>query len=166
MMKRTLWRASIVAMGLASSLLLGACTAQTGNLDEHGLRPHLNVDLQIPAKLKLHQETTFSIALAQGGNPATADSVTFEFWPEDNPEHKVFVDGVQDGEGVYIASYDLPDTGIYVVRCLVTSGTMKAMPAKRFAIGEEAVLHLAAMEKQGDSGDAGDGDNASGHQHH
>lgn len=168
MNNRIAWRASITAMGLAALLLLGACTAQTGNVDEHGLRPHLNVDLQIPKELNLHQDETFTIKLTQGGKPATAEFVTFEFWPEGQPEQKVSAQGAPTSadSGVYTAQYAMPDNGIYVVRCLVTSGSMEAMPAKRFAMGEKAVLHLAEAEKQESAGNSGEGDAAAGHHHH
>jgi hypothetical protein len=91
--------------------------------------------------------------------------VTFEFWPEGQPDQKVSAQGVPTSDGVYTAQYAMMDNGIYVVRCLVTSGSMEAMPAKRFAIGEQAVLHLAEAEKQEAAGNSGDAAGAAGHHH-
>lgn len=74
--------------------------------------------------------------------------MTFVFWPESHPEQRIEIAGVSDGNGQYTADYFLKNEGIYVVRCHVSSDTLEAMPAKRFAIGQEAVLLLAALEQQ------------------
>lgn len=133
---------------LLTVLLLSACTANTDSTDERGLRPHLSVDLWLPQQLSPGSAGQFRIAIQQGESPVRADSVIFEFWPEDRPDQIVSVTGISEGEGLYSAEHRLNREGLYVVRCLVAAGSLEAMPAKRLAIGEAAVLRLAALERQ------------------
>lgn len=161
-------RPAALALLLIATALLGACTANTANIDERGLRPHLAVDLQLPEELAPDVAATFRIAVTQGGQPVQAADVTFEFWPEGSPEQKAVVPGsLGDEDGIYSAIHQLSREGVYVVRCLVTAGGLEAMPAKRFALGEEAVLRLAALEEQaaGDTASVGEA-SGGGHHHH
>jgi len=150
---------------LLGALLLGGCTAQTGEVDELGLRPHLTVDLQLPAQATVGETSTFAIDIARRGQPVTADAVRFVLWPETAPEHQTELAAAQEAPGRYSASYQLPEEGVYVVRALVEADELQAMPAKRFAIGADAVLELAALEAS-QSGAAPSGGGAGGHHDH
>ncbi|WP_214629479.1 FixH family protein [Paenibacillus agaridevorans] len=160
------WRRIGITMLLSASLSLGACTANEGMTDENGLRPHLNVDLQVPGTLKLHETSPFSVIVTQANKPVRADEILFQFWPEGSPDRLVTVAGLMRQEGVYTAEYGFIENGVYVVRSRVTAGSLEAMPAKRFAIGEEAVLRLAALEQQEAQGELASSDHGSGDHHH
>ncbi|MDF2837552.1 MAG: hypothetical protein K0Q63_3192 [Paenibacillus sp.] len=165
MPKHSISRPLCAAAAILASLLLGACTAQTGVADENGILPHLSADLQIPGQLTLHESETFSVVLEQNGKHVDADSIRFEIWPEGRRDRSHTMEGVQTKEGTYSAEYRFEVEGIYVIRGWVKSGALEVMPAKRFAIGEDAVLQLAALEAQeAQSGTSGGG--SAGHDHH
>jgi len=152
-------RRTAIVLTMMAAFILNACTANTSSTDEHGLLPHLSVDMRLPSKLSPGSSEQFRIVVSQGGEPVQADDVTFEFWPEEHPEQRVEIAGESGGNGLYSAVYRLSDQGLYVVRCRVSSSSLEAMPTKRFAIGEEAVLRLAALEGQQmpDSGSSSEG---------
>lgn len=154
----------VLLFALCSVLLLSACTANTSGLDENGLSPHLAVDIILPDDLSVGKEASFQLHVQQGGEPIEADQATFEFWREDDPAHRITIDGETTEAGVYTAVHNLGEAGIYNVQCTVTAGSMEAMPIRRFAIGEEAVLQLAAMQQPTD-GMTQMGGSAGEHQH-
>lgn len=158
-------REMAVAITMIASISLSACTANTGSADERGLLPHLTVDLQLPQELTVHSAGQYRIEIKQGGKPVQAERVIFEFSPEGQSDQVVSVPGVSVGEGMYAAEYLPSKEGVYVVRCRVASGGLEAMPAKRFAIGEEAVLILATLEPYSSTEDSGASE-SSGHSHH
>lgn len=165
MPKHSISRPLCAAAAILASLLLGACTAQTDLSDENGILPHLSADLQIPGELSLHERDTFSVVLEQNGKHVNADSIRFEVWPEGQRDGAHTVEGVRTREGTYSAEYRFEVEGIYIIRGWVKSGALEVMPAKRFAIGEDAVLQLAALEAQeSQSGTSAEG--SAGHDHH
>lgn len=158
------WIAIVLTM--LAAILLSACKANTGSTDERGLLPHLSVDMQLPEELSPGSAGHFQIAVRLGGEPVQADRVIFEFWPEGRPDQVVSVTGTPGGEGLYTAEYRPGGEGLYMVRCRVSSGPLEAMPAQRFAIGEEAVLRLAALERQQSSGATAADEGSGEHNHH
>ncbi|WP_260405697.1 FixH family protein [Paenibacillus sp. 598K] len=138
-------RKAIVAL-LLGALLLAGCTAQTGDVDEHGLRPHLRVDLQLPEQLAVGETAAFMLDVTRGDEPVVADAVRFVLWPETAPEQRTELAAAPDAPGRYSVAYRLPAEGVYVIRAYVEADKLEAMPAKRFAIGADAVLELAALE--------------------
>ncbi|MFF2890087.1 FixH family protein [Paenibacillus sp. NPDC057967] len=166
MSNRNNWRNIGFSTLLAAMLLLSACTANVDSVDENGLQPHLKVDLHIPEKLVLHENNSFSVQVMKDGQPAAADQIHFQFWPEGKSEQAVTLDGNKIDEGVYAVDYRLMEQGIYVVRCFIASDSLEVMPAKRFAIGSEAVLHLAALEEQEAQGSLSQSNQAAGGHHH
>ncbi|GIQ65957.1 hypothetical protein PACILC2_45250 [Paenibacillus cisolokensis] len=158
-------RGTAIVLTMMAAFFLSACAANTSSTDEHGLLPHLTVDMRLPSELSLGSSGQFRIAISQDGKPVQADDVAFEFWPEGHPEQRVEIPGEFGGSGLYTAEYRLNSEGVYVVRCRVSSGSLEAMPAKRFAIGEEAVLRLAALEQQQTAGAPADGGSSGGHHH-
>lgn len=141
-------RSALILIMMIAAMFLSACTANTGSTDERGLLPHLSVDLQLPTEMTPGSTGQFRIYVSQDGKPVQADKVTFGFWPVGHSEQRVEIAGVSEGNGLYSAEYRLGSEGVYVVRCRVSSGSLEVMPARRFAIGEEAVLRLAALERQ------------------
>ena len=139
-------RRRAIAGLLLGALLLAGCTAQTGEVDEHGLRPHLTVDLQLPEQLAVGETAAFMLDVARGGEPVTADAIRFVLWPEAAPEQREELAAAPDAPGRYSAAYRLPTEGVYVIRAYVEAAELEAMPAKRFAVGADAVLELAALE--------------------
>lgn len=159
-------RGTGLILTMIAAMILSACTGNTSSTDEHGLLPHLTVDMLLPKELSPDSTATFHVEVRQGEKPVEAANITFEFWPEGHPEQLVEIIGVSGGRGLYSAEYRLNSEGVYVVRCRVSSGSLEAMPAKRFAIGEEAVLRLATLEQQQDANAAADGGSKGGHHHH
>ena len=155
---------AVLALAAICIMAVG-CTANMSEIDEHGLRPYIAVDVRIPDKLAPHNNGQFAIEARVKGQPLEAEQVTFEFWPEGQHAHRVSVTGAAAGDGIYTADYPIPGEGIYVVRSVVSGRGLEAMPAKRFAVGEQAVLHLAALEEQLAAG-AEDGSASGGGGHH
>lgn len=156
-------------LALAAMCVIAAgCTANTDEIDERGLRPYIAVDLHIPDRLVPHENGKFVIDVRVREQPLEAEQVTFEFWPEGQPAQRVSVTGSAVGDGVYAADFPPPGEGVYVVRSYVSGAGLEAMPAKRFAVGGQAVLQLAALEEQlaAEAADAGAGHGGSGHLHH
>lgn len=149
------------------AVLLGGCTANVGSTDERGLLPHLTVDLQIPTQVHAGTKSTFKMVVRLNGEPfeAAADSAAFTIWPEGQRESSITIPGKPDGAGVYTASAALDDEGIYVVRCRFSSTDYEVMPAKRFAIGEDAVNRLVMLEKQESPDAPAPGGRDGGHYH-
>lgn len=148
---RRRFRKTFLVPALAAALLASGCTANTSALDERGLLPHLTVDLQLsqslPEQTPAGSLAQFRATVEQNGSPAQVDRVTFQIWPEDRPEQRIETTGVLR-DGFYVAEHRLDAEGIYIVRCLVQAGALEAMPAKRFALGQDAVLRLAELERQ------------------
>lgn len=158
-------RRSTFILLIISAIFLSACKANTSSTNENGLLPHLTVDMQIPTELSLGSTELFQIEVNQEGVPVDEAQVLFQFWPEKHPDQRVEVVGEYDGNGLYSADYRIKSEGIYVVRCHVSSGPLEVMPAKRFAIGEEAVRRLAAIAEQTDGVPTDEG-SGTGHDHH
>ncbi|MHA7963929.1 hypothetical protein ACX93W_07280 [Paenibacillus sp. CAU 1782] len=156
---------AVIALSFAA-LLLGACTAQTGTIDEKGLRPHLNVDLQIPEKLELHKTSQFRVEVLQGGKPAAVDEVIFELWPEEQVDQLISLKGNKIDDGIYGVDYEILENGLYRLKSRITAGELEVFPAKRFAVGEKAVLELAAIEDQEALDNQGSNQSTGGHHHH
>lgn len=156
---------TVMALAFAA-ILLSACTAQIGNVDDKGLQPHLTVDLLIPEKLKVNETNPFRVEVKQGGEPVEAEEVTFELWPEGKPDHTVSIQGTRIGDGLYGFDYSIPENGLYILKSRVISGKLEVFPAKRFAIGEEAVLQLASLEQHIDQENQSPSHSADGHHHH
>lgn len=155
----------IVVLVIVVAMFLGACKANTSSTDEHGLLPHLSIALDLPEQLSLETTAHFQISVKQGDVPIEADRVMFELWPEGQPEQRIEFAGLPQNEGLYIGEYRLLAEGVYVIRARVTYGSLEAMPAKRFAIGEEAVLRLAELEQQASNNQDGNGNHDSQHHH-
>lgn len=165
---RRRFRKALLVTTLAAALLTSACTANTSALDEQGLLPHLTVDLQLPEPLPertpVGSLAQFRATVKKNGSLAHVDRVTFQIWPEDRLEQRIEATGVLR-EGSYVVEHLLDAEGIYIVRCFVQAGALEAMPAKRFAIGQDAVLRLAELERQ-QSAQASATDQSGGDHHH
>lgn len=72
----------------------------------------------------------------------------FEVWPEGHFEQRIEIATKPQSKGLYAAEYRIHKEGVFVTSSRVTYGSLEAMPAKRFAIGEEAGLQLADLEQQ------------------
>ncbi|WP_020618098.1 hypothetical protein [Paenibacillus daejeonensis] len=144
-MKKKRWIGTTGALLLSLAALLSGCTAQTGTVDEQGLRPHLAVDLQLPAELAPGESGQVTLDVALLGDPITAE-VIFAYWPEGEPGNAVEAAASSEDKGRYQTDLVLPEEGIYVVRAQVAADGLEVMPAKWLAIGEDAVRQLAVLE--------------------
>ncbi|MUG66786.1 hypothetical protein GNP94_12310 [Paenibacillus campinasensis] len=154
----------VIILFVMTAFVLSGCTAKNGSTDEHGILPHLTVDLQLPADLAVGSIGRFQAKVEQTGASVATAQVNFEFWSEEHADGSVFVAAAESGSnGIYTADFRPESEGVYRVRCHVVSGTLEAMPSKRFAIGEDAILRLEQLEHQSPAGlDA----NESGGGHH
>lgn len=159
-------RGIAISLTIIVAIFLSACTTDTGSADEHGLIPHLTVDMQLPTELSMGSSGQFRVVVGQRGQPVETARTTFEFWPEGHLEQRVEIAGVPHGNGQYTAEFLVSAEGIYVVRCRVSSDKLESMPAKRFAIGEEAVLHLVTLEQQQSANAPPENGSSGGHHHH
>ncbi|MNC40294.1 hypothetical protein D3C75_889890 [compost metagenome] len=144
----TINRAIRVPLIVLMIAIICGCTAQVPVSDRNGLKPHLNVDLQVTSDSESHYTNTFSISLTQEDTPYhDAAEVQFEIWPEGNKDAVINVDGKKSSTGLYTASYSLSEKGIYIVKGHVSTQEYEVMPSKRFAVGKEAVEELIAQEQ-------------------
>ncbi|MFB9274413.1 FixH family protein [Cohnella cellulosilytica] len=143
-----------VRNGLALAVLaiaLGGCTSDTEGRDERGFAPHLTVDLSAPAPADAQSEVLLSVEVKKNGQPLLqADQAEFVVWPEDDPAGALTVPAREQTPGVYAANYVFGAEGLYIVQSRIASANLEAMPAKRVAIGEEAVERLSQLEHAGD----------------
>lgn len=155
-----------IILYIMTAFALGGCTANTRSIDDQGLIPHLTVELQLPAELTVGSIGQFQAKIEQAGASVSTAQVSFEFWSEEHADEPVLVAAEKSSSnGVYTADFRPESEGVYRVRCLVVSGVLEAMPSKRFAIGEEAILRLERMEHQSPVGpDANQ--SGGGHHHH
>ncbi|MCM3747974.1 FixH family protein [Paenibacillus pasadenensis] len=139
----------------ATALLLGGCQANTSGTDEKGFGAHLTVDLQIPEKLQIGKENSFSVVVEENGKPYNGFyKSSFMIWPEDGSSHAVSAEAVQSAPGIYTIKQPLEKEGVYRIKFSGISTEYEIMPAKRFAIGSKAIEHLAELEKQKDAAPA------------
>lgn len=162
----SLLRFALTLAPLLSLLLLSACAPNTAGTDEHGLRPYLAVDLQLPDKLASHSTSQFSITVRRSGQPVTVDQVTFELWPEGQEALRQSMPGVPTGDGRYTATHQLSGEGIYIIRSTVSAGELEARPERRFAVGKDAVQRLAELEAMQAGGNHEEGAASAGHHDH
>ena len=145
-MKNKRWNGMTGALLLSlAAAMLSGCTAQTGIVDEQGLRPHLAVDLQLPAQLAPGERGQVTLDVELLGDPVAAE-VSFAYWPEGEPGKVVEAAASSEDKGRYQTDLVLPEEGIYVVRAQVAAGGLEVMPAKWLAIGADAVEQLAVLE--------------------
>ncbi|MNO81593.1 hypothetical protein D3C76_728400 [compost metagenome] len=132
-------------------LMIGSicgCTAQVPESDRDGLKPHLNVDLQVTSAPDSRHTSTFSILVTQEDVPyPNAAQVKFEVWPEGDKDAVIKVDGAKSSTGLYTASHSFSEEGIYIVKSHVYTDEYQVMPSKRFGVGSKAVQELIAQEQ-------------------
>ncbi|MCR2802754.1 FixH family protein [Paenibacillus soyae] len=143
---------TIILAGTASLLLLGllcGCTARTpSGADENGLHPHVTVEMSLPETFEIGRDAKFTLEAKKNGELlANADSAEFVFWPEGHKDAAVIVPAEEISPGEYAASYTVREEGVYVVQSRLRSAGEIIMPAKRFAIGPEAVDLLIQLEE-------------------
>ncbi|SDT27913.1 hypothetical protein SAMN05444162_3655 [Paenibacillaceae bacterium GAS479] len=144
-----------IALLASASLLLGGCQANTSGQDDKGMIPHLTVDLQIPDKLQPGEASRFTILVEENGKPYDEFYKTsFQFWPEDGSSPAVNAEAKLTAPGTYTVTQPAGTEGVYRVKFSGVSTEYEIMPSKRFAIGANAIEHLAELEKQSDAAPA------------
>ncbi|MFD0669910.1 FixH family protein [Cohnella sp. GCM10027633] len=147
---------NVVVFSLTVALLTG-CTMNTEGTDEHGFEPHLTVDLQVPAPAAADDEVSLSVEVKKSGQPVSkAEQAEFVVWPNNEPDQAISVVASERSPGVYSAHYSFGAEGLYIVQSRISAGGLAVMPAKRIAIGDDAVTKLAILE-EGDSSESPSG---------
>ena len=91
-----------------------------------------------------------SVEVKKSGQPVEkADKADFVVWPENEPEQAVTIPASEQSPGVYEAKYVFGENGLYIVQSRISSANIEAMPAKRVAIGQEAVEKLSQLVHAG-----------------
>ena len=154
-MKINIHRLAVWAWPLLLAALLCGCTAKAAATDESGLPPHLTVNLHLPAKLETGAQSVFTVEVLKGGKPLeNADKAEFIIWPEGKKEASVTVKANEASPGVYTVSHTITEEGLYVVQSRISAANEQVMPAKRFAVGADAIERLALLESATETGAA------------
>ncbi|OME87969.1 hypothetical protein BK120_01205 [Paenibacillus sp. FSL A5-0031] len=152
------------ALPLLLVVLLCSCTAKSAEVDESGLPPHLTVNLLLPENLEIEKPNHFSVEVLKSGKPMiNADQAQFIIWQEDDQSSAVTIQAEQLSPGVYSVTHSIAKEGLYVVQSRIHFANDQVMPAKRFAIGKDAIEKLAMLESAQHSGEPAPVE--SGHHH-
>jgi hypothetical protein len=129
-------------------IILSSCTTSVAGKDEHGFSPHLTVDLQVPANIELQQKIPLILKVIKSGEPfEDAEQAIFAIWQEDHKDQAVTIPASESSPGLYEAEHIFSAEGIYILQSRVASSNLEVMPAKRIAIGPEAIEKLALLEQ-------------------
>lgn len=129
-------------------IILSSCTTDVADTDERGFSPHLTVDLQIPANIELQQIVVLKLDVKKSGKPfEQAELAEFIIWSENKMDQAVTVKASESSPGLYEAEHVFSEDGIYILKSHVASSNLEVMPAKRIAIGAEAIERIAALEQ-------------------
>lgn len=161
------FRYANIFSGLALAMLaiaLGGCTSNMEGRDENGFAPHLTVDLKAPAPEDFQSEVPLSVVVKKSGQPLEqADKAEFVVWPESDPNSVVIIQATEQTPGVYTANYVFGSEGMYIVQSRIVSADLEAIPAKRVAIGKEAVERLSQLDHAGEGEESNVSEGHHGH---
>lgn len=139
-------------------LLMSGCTVQKTTFDVHGFPPYVTVDMSFEPLVQPNKQTILTAKVSNGGEATTIPSLaTFAVWPEGQPEHAIQVEAEQTTEGTFTAPYTFAAEGLYVVQFHYKNDTEEVLPAKRLAVGAQAIEQLATLEKAAENSDASSG---------
>lgn len=97
----------------------------------------LKVDIDMPDKLPLNQESLLKARLTQGKEHVDdAQEVQFEIWKENHKKQSEMIDAKLEKEGVYTAKKTFQEDGIYYIQAHATARGMHVMPVKRVVVGK------------------------------
>ncbi|WP_141501110.1 FixH family protein [Paenibacillus luteus] len=152
-MNITIHRIYLWAGALLLVTFLCSCTATASDVDESGLPPHLSVNLKLPEQLEADIPSIFSVEVTKSGKPLEdADQAEFVIWSEDDDSSTVTIHAEESSPGIYSVTYSISEEGLYVVQSRIRSANEQVMPAKRFALGTQAIERLAFLESAQHSG--------------
>ncbi|WP_168121199.1 FixH family protein [Paenibacillus sp. HB172176] len=161
--KRITIPSALLMLGIM--LVLGGCAMTEKPAVDNGLPPHISVQLHLPEAdaVESGREGVYSIEASKNGQPLEdAETAEFIIWQEEHPEKKTIIPATETSPGVYTAAHAIEEDGLYIVKSHLVADGDQVMPAKRMAVGSDAVTRLAQLQANPD--EAVEADEA-GHHH-
>lgn len=126
---------------LLAAIVLSACGSKQESHSGHEMNMGMSesdmiqVDLVLPAEVKIKEEATFTAHVMKDGKPVTdAEKVEFEWWLGEGEHQKQVVSHSANGNYVFKQTFDQP--GTYTIISHVQVADMHSMPKKSFEVKE------------------------------
>ncbi|AVR00165.1 hypothetical protein OBCHQ24_14475 [Oceanobacillus iheyensis] len=134
---------SVVLIGL--SLVLAACSLNTGVASLYKEESPLHADIQIPASFKDNAEDVISIELEQNGE--RPDFLHAEIWKQDGSLSFPMEEVEQDENGAFYVKKDFDEDGLYFIKLHASSNGSIITPKKQFIVGELSDEELEILQE-------------------
>lgn len=119
-------------------LITAACGTENGNEtaeDEEELTA-LEVNFEVPDSAVAGKTIELKATVSYGDELVEdADEVLFEVWPEGNEDDSWEVEGIHQGDGVYIAETTFEEEGTYEAYAHTTARDQHTMPLISIEVG-------------------------------
>lgn len=136
----------MVLIGL--SLVLAACSLNTGVASLYKEESPLHADIQIPESFKDNAEDVISIALEQnGGSVENPDFLHAEIWKQDGSLSFPMEEVEQDENGTFYVKKDFDEDGLYFIKLHASSNGSIITPKKQFIVGELSDEELEILQE-------------------
>ncbi|CDO03555.1 hypothetical protein BN988_02071 [Oceanobacillus picturae] len=137
---------SLVLIGL--SLVLAACSLNTGVASLYKEESPLHADIQIPASFKENVEDVISIALEQNGERVeNPEFLHAEIWKQDGSLSFPMEEVEQDENGAFYVKKDFDEDGLYFIKLHASSNGSIITPKKQFIVGELSDEELEILQE-------------------
>ncbi|NAP00077.1 hypothetical protein FRY77_29280 [Halomonas sp. MG34] len=140
---------SVVLIGL--SLVLAACSLNTGVASLYKEESPLHADIQIPASFKDNAEDVISIELEQNGERVekveSPDFLHAEIWKQDGSLSFPMEEVEQDENGAFYVKKDFDEDGLYFIKLHASSNGSIITPKKQFIVGELSDEELEILQE-------------------
>ncbi|SEM98619.1 YtkA-like [Mesobacillus persicus] len=145
------------------TVMISACSNGNQSEKEQELPALLEVDLRLPEEgLEPKTDITLEAYVSQGGEAVEdANEVKFEVLIQGETQSEMYP-GEHQGEGIYTATMQVEDEGIYSVTAHVTARDMHNMPKKEMIVGNP---DITAGDQEDDHTDSHDESDLHGHGH-
>ncbi len=136
----------MVLIGL--SLVLAACSLNTGVASLYKEESPLHADIQIPASFKENVEDVISIALEQNGERVeNPEFLHAEIWKQDGSLSFPMEEVEQDENGAFYVKKDFDEDGLYFIKLHASSNGSIITPKKQFIVGELSDEELEILQE-------------------
>jgi hypothetical protein len=140
-------------------LFVSGCTANTAQSDKNKTPEFVEVEILVPEKISLNQETILKARVSQGKQMVDdADDVKFEIWKANSDNKSEMLNGKYDGNGIYSVKKTFDQDGVYFVQTHVTARGMHVMPKKLLVVGNISEEELKSLQENNEQ--------SHGHGHH
>ncbi|KKB34710.1 hypothetical protein QY96_02902 [Bacillus thermotolerans] len=97
----------------------------------------LEVEILVPEKISLNQETILKVQVTQGKEYVEdAKEVKFELWKENQKKNSELLLAEHQGNGIYSVNKTFDEKGTYHLQTHVTARSLHTMPTKKLVVGE------------------------------